>query len=148
MKKRSLIALVLVLAVVLIAQTGAWAGKLQTGADAAPAAASNAGVRPAGTVTNEGGAIEGIVVMSEEENVTLVVLEISEDDMDLPNDDAFLVEVTFNGDSRELTVEFGPDGGEFYYWNGTEWVELEVTNGTVTIPADAADPVMIAVVPL
>ena len=140
MKKRTLIALVLVLAVVLIAQTGAWAGKLQTGVDAAPAASSNAGVRPAGTVTD---ADSGIVFSSEAADVTLALYE---GDVEPPSDDAFLVEVNFNDGSRVLTVELGPDGGTVSYWDGAEWVELEVVDGTVTVPDDVPDPVILAAV--
>ena len=140
MKKRTLIALALVLAVALVAQTGVWADKLQTGVEAAPVASSNAGARPAGTVTDADG---GIIFISEADDVTIALYT---GDAQGPSGDAFLVEVNFNEASRVLIVELGPDGGTVSYWDGEAWVELEVVDGTVTVPDDVPDPVLLAAV--
>ena len=146
MKKRTLIALALVLAIALVAQTGVWADKLQTGVETAPAASSNAGARPAGTVNNgTEDSVVNIVVISEAEDV---VLALYTGDAQGPSGDAFLVEIDFNEDSRVLVVELGPDGGTVSYWDAVaeEWVELEVVDGTVTVPDDAPDNIILAVV--
>jgi len=141
MKKRVLIAIVVVLAVVLMAQTGAWAGKLQAGSDAPVVAAENAGARPQGTTTGDS-------VSSDDDDVTVEVL--TGDVPEGPPDGASFYEVTVGtGDTLsedvELNVEVGPDGSAFY-WDGSEWVELDIVDGVVTVPAGAPNPIVLAVV--
>ena len=43
----------------------------------------------------------------------------------------------------ELAADFA---GTIWYFDGTEWVELTITNGEVTFPSGAPNPVFIAVV--
>jgi hypothetical protein len=155
MKKRVLIAVALVLAIVLIAQTGAWASKLQV-ANEAPAA-SEAGARPQGTVKNTGGAAAPAVPATGAEEEVVTVTDYTGEAPEGAPDGAALYQVTVtkggqkSGDTfakaQTIEVELGPNGGTVSYWNGSAWVDLTVSDaGTVTLPVGAPNPAIIAVV--
>ncbi len=147
MKKRVLIAVALVLAVVLIAQTGVWAGKLQAGSEAPAAAPAEAGARPQGTA-------DGDIIIPVAGGLEFVVVDYTGDVPDGAPDGAIFLEGTESGEGAGATmveahvmeVELGPDGGTVSYWNGSAWIELAVTDGKVTIPAGAPNPVILAAV--
>ena len=160
MNKRVLIAIVVVLAVVLMAQTGAWAGKLQAGSEAPAAAPENAGVRPAGSSgyqpSGPNSGYIGPVVPSGPTEKTFNLVDYTDDLPTAPAADAsegaVFLEGTESGTGTTLSiaytveVELGADGGTVLYWSGSAWVELTVTDNEVTIPAGAPNPVYLALV--
>lgn len=163
MKKRILVATVLVLAVVLVAQTGAWAGKLQAGAEA-PAMAGDAGPRPAGTggdgADGSYDKAKGDAPYSPPAAVaepTFTVADFSGDVPEgAPEGATFSKGTESGGDatlSKAYKVSLVDDlgladdfKGAISYYDGTEWVELTVVGGEVTLPAGAPNPVFLAVV--
>ena len=181
MKKRTLIAIILVLAVVLIAQTGAWAGKLQVGSEAPAAApAEVAGARPHGTGGSGGnngddapyGPPPSVLLRFEEGDIIFIfdpgeepdlkVEEVPEDAVLLAPESADFVEATYGPkdtlfSALRLTlvdlklvedIEQAEDfTGTISYWNGEEWVALKIAAGKVTIPANAPNPLYLAIVP-
>lgn len=158
MKKRTLIAVVLVLAVILIAQTGAWAGKLQAGSEAPALADSNAGIRPMGTGGNGGTGDSDY--QSPPPYVppaaTFVVEEFSGDVPEGAPEGATFQQGLESGGKNTLSkthkitleeLELASDfAGAISYWNGSEWIELTVVSGKVTVPAGSPNPVVIAIV--
>lgn len=136
MKKRVLIAVALVLAVVLIAQTGVWAGKLQVGSEAPAAAPAEAGARPQGTVVGALPVADTVSVDCPDDAPDGAVCYTH---TDVDSGDTFAYD-------HVMEVELGPDGGTVWYWNGSAWVELTVTDGKVTIPVGAPNPVILALV--
>lgn len=156
MNKRVLIAIVVVLAVVLMAQTGAWAGKLQAGSEAPVAAPENAGVRPHGTTGfHPSGPNSAVYVApSGPTEKTFNIVDYTDDlptapAADAPEGAAFLKGTesgtgTTLSKSYTIEVELGADGGTVFYWSGSGWVELTVTDNEVTIPAGAPNPVYLA----
>ncbi len=164
MNKRILIVTILVLAVVLVAQTGAWAGKLQRG-DEAPAFSENAGVRPQGT-TGDGEAGDGDTPyippqlnIETEEDGEITVEDLPAEVVAFVPEGEGKVEyarISFVEDdgvlAEDFVLEFTSLGvgenfqGTLYYWDGEDWVALEVVDGEVTFPAGTPTPIYISAV--
>ncbi|MBN1303145.1 MAG: hypothetical protein JXA13_01825 [Anaerolineales bacterium] len=148
MNKRILIATALVIALVLVAQTGAWAGKLQA-PGGAPAALGNSDVlpRPAGTgYTNPdkgGDGDDGDV------GPTLIIEEYTGEVPEGAAEGATFLKVSYGDDDtlyKAAAVKVGPDAASAAYWDGEAWVDVEVVDGKITLPADAPNPCFVAVV--
>ncbi len=152
MKKRVLIAIALVLALVLIAQTGVWAGKLIAGSEAPAAAPGEAAARPCGTNGSDykpGGGDPPYVPPPSGDELKWVVVGYTGDVPEGAPDEATFKEGTESGGDAgdTLTKAYTVDvegASAVSYWNGSEWVELGISDGEVTVPAGAPNPVVLA----
>ena len=163
MKKRIVIAVVVVLAIILIAQTSVWTEKLRAGDEAPVAEPVDAGSRPQGTVrtidgcpvalsidpANIGNIAEGSIPGGGEgEACILEALPAGVAALDGLVDGS-LIELTF-GDGETIPGDIkvcynvGANDRGAFYWDGEGWVETEetVVDGVlcVTAPEDAPNP--------
>lgn len=154
MKKRIIIAIALILGLALMAQTGAWAGRLAAGSEAPAPAPGEAGARPAGTAKDwkpEGPNSKLPFVPPSDDVVKWAVTDYSGDvPEDAPDGATFKEGTETGGDAGSTLTEArvaDVDGAStVYYWNGSEWVELAISDGKVTVPAGAPNPVILALV--
>jgi len=153
MKKRILIAIALIIGLVLIAQTGAWAGKLAAGSEAPAAALGEAGARPKGTDSDyvPTGPNSGAPYVPPAVDLEWTMTDYTGDVPEGAPDGATFKECTESGEDAgdtltEAHVIEVKGASAVSYWNGSEWVELAVTDGKVTVPAGAPNPVILALV--
>lgn len=163
MKKRIVIAVVVVLAIVLIAQTSGWTEKLRVGDEAPVAEPVDAGARPQGTVittgacpvalsadpANIGNVAEGSLPGGGTgEACVLEALPAGVASLDGLVDGSLIKLTSGDGETIpgdiQICYNVGVDSRSAFYWDGEGWVETgeAVTDGVlcVTAPADAPNP--------
>lgn len=139
---------VLLLAVVLVAQNGAWAGKLQSGAQAPSAVESAAGARPVGTSQGQSLWVAGGGAVAHQGGFQgNLPLEMRSG---APDGTVYLITPAHCGEAG-LVVNFatGPNWtGTVSYFNGGNWISIVPQGGdgdwTVTLPCGGPTYIVIS----